>query len=191
MVENDGQAATVFAVVSGYFIQGARVENLTIDGNKDENLPLNGCRGGGIFLYRCPGTVIASCVVTNYNGDGISFQQSNDAQVLNCVSEANNGLGLHPGSGSQRPVVRGCTARNNGEDGLFLCWRVKQGVFEENISKATDVSGFPLATRTPTTSFETISCGPIMRMACSSEMRASAWPGTATDLKRTLSRTTG
>jgi len=72
-------------------------------------------------------------VVTNYNGDGISFQQSNDAQVLNCVSEANNGLGLHPGSGSQRPVVRGCTARNNGEDGLFLCWRVKQGVFEENI----------------------------------------------------------
>src|SRR3954452_1349787 len=24
-------------------------------------------------------------------------------------------------------------SRNNGEDGLFLCWRVKQGTFEENI----------------------------------------------------------
>ena len=25
-----------------------------------------------------------------------------------------------------------CTARANGEDGLFLCWRVKHGVFENN-----------------------------------------------------------
>jgi parallel beta-helix repeat protein len=30
-------------------------------------------------------------------------------------------------------VIRQCIARNNGEDGLFLCWRVKQGVFEENV----------------------------------------------------------
>jgi parallel beta-helix repeat protein len=40
---------------------------------------------------------------------------------------------MHPGSGSQRPVVRGCIARNNGEDGLFLCWRVRHGLFEKNI----------------------------------------------------------
>jgi polygalacturonase len=61
------------------------------------------------------------------------FQQCNDVTVLGCTSEGNAGLGLHPGSGSQRPIVRQCTARNNGEDGLFLCWRVKQGVFEENV----------------------------------------------------------
>jgi parallel beta-helix repeat protein len=53
--------------------------------------------------------------------------------VISCISEGNAGLGLHPGSGSQRPVVRQCVARNNGEDGLFLCWRVKNGLFEENI----------------------------------------------------------
>jgi hypothetical protein len=29
--------------------------------------------------------------------------------------------------------VRGCIARNNGEDGLFLCWRVRHGVFEKNL----------------------------------------------------------
>jgi hypothetical protein len=29
--------------------------------------------------------------------------------------------------------VRRCTARNNGEDGLFLCWRVRYGLFEENL----------------------------------------------------------
>ncbi len=133
MASDGAQAATVFPVVSGYHIEGARVQDLIIEGNKEENVSLNGCRGGGIFLYRCPGTVIERCTVRNYHGDGISFQQCNDVTVLSCMSENNAGLGLHPGSGSQRPIVRKCIARNNGEDGLFLCWRVKQGLFEENV----------------------------------------------------------
>jgi len=133
MVANQAQAATVFPVVSGYNLEGARVEDLIIDGNKDENVSLNGCRGGGIFLYRGYGTIIHGCEVKNFNGDGISFQQSNDVLLEDCLSEGNTGLGMHPGSGSQRPVVRRCIARNNGEDGLFLCWRVRHGLFEKNI----------------------------------------------------------
>jgi parallel beta-helix repeat protein len=133
LVSNKAQAATVFPVVSGYDIEGARIENLTIDGNKDENVYLNGCRGGGIYLNRAFGTVIENCVVRNYYGDGISFQQCNDVLVEHCTSENNSGLGLHPGSGSQRPIIRECIARGNGEDGLFLCWRVKYGLFEKNI----------------------------------------------------------
>jgi len=132
MVGNGAQAATVFPVVSGYYVEGAKVQDLIIEGNAEANVPLNGCRGGGIFLYRCPGAIVERCVVRDYNGDGISFQQCNDVKILECVSENNRGLGLHPGSGSQRPVVRKCIARNNGEDGLFLCWRVKQGLFEDN-----------------------------------------------------------
>ncbi len=133
MVENQAQAATVFPVISGYNLEGARIKDLVIEGNKENNVPLNGCRGAGIFLYRGFGTVIENCVARNYNGDGISFQQSNDVQVLDCVSENNAVLGIHPGSGSQRPLVRGCVARRNGSDGLFLCWRVRHGVFEENV----------------------------------------------------------
>jgi parallel beta-helix repeat protein len=133
MVADGAQAATVFPVISGYHVEGARVEDITIDGNKSENVYLNGCRGGGIFLYRCPGAAIDRCTVRDYYGDGISFQQCNDVTVTDCMSEANAGLGFHPGSGSQRPVVRKCVARNNTEDGLFLCWRVKQGTFEENV----------------------------------------------------------
>jgi parallel beta-helix repeat protein len=144
MVANGAQAATVFPVISGYHAEGARVEALTIDGNKDENIHLNGCRGAGIFLYRSPGAVLANCIVRRYNGDGISFQQSNDAQVLECVSEDNASLGLHPGSGSQRPVIRGCTARGNGEDGLFLCWRVKNGLFENNTLQANGRFGISI-----------------------------------------------
>ncbi|MBC8216974.1 MAG: right-handed parallel beta-helix repeat-containing protein [Planctomycetes bacterium] len=132
MVNNKAKAATVFPVLSGYNIKGAKIENLTIDGNKDSNIHLNGCRGAGIFLYRAFGTVISNCMVRNYNGDGISFQQSNDVAVVNCISEDNASLGIHPGSGSQRPVVRKCISRRNGTDGLFLCWRVRHGLFEDN-----------------------------------------------------------
>ena len=132
MVNNKAKAATVFPVLSGYNIKGAKIENLTIDGNKDSNIHLNGCRGAGIFLYRAFDAAISNCTVRNYNGDGISFQQSNDVAVLNCISEDNASLGIHPGSGSQRPVVRKCISRRNGTDGLFLCWRVRHGLFEDN-----------------------------------------------------------
>lgn len=133
MIDRKAKAATVFPVVSGYDLEGVVLEHLIIDGNKDQNIHLNGCRGAGIFLYRGFGTVIRDCTVRNYNGDGISFQQSNDVVVERCTSENNASLGLHPGSGSQRPIVRNCVARNNGEDGLFLCWRVRHGLFEENL----------------------------------------------------------
>jgi len=126
-------AATVYPVVAGADIRAARVEDLVIEGNKGANPLLNGCRGGGIYLYRGFGTMIQGCVVRNYHGDGISFQQSNDVTVTSCISEDNTDLGLHPGSGSQRPVVRDCVARRNGADGLFLCWRVRHGVFEGNL----------------------------------------------------------
>lgn len=144
MVHNKAKAATVFPVVSAYNVEAARIENLVIEGNKKSNIHLNGCRGAGIFLYRAFGTVIKGCLVRNYNGDGISFQQSNDVTVLDCVCEDNASLGIHPGSGSQRPVVRKCIARRNGTDGLFLCWRVRHGLFEDNILESNGRFGISI-----------------------------------------------
>ncbi|MHC4112643.1 MAG: right-handed parallel beta-helix repeat-containing protein, partial [Planctomycetota bacterium] len=97
MVNNKAKAATVFPVVSAYNADRVRIENLVIDGNKKSNVHLNGCRGAGIFLFRAFGTVIRGCLVRNYNGDGISFQQSNDVTVLDCICEDNASLGIHPG----------------------------------------------------------------------------------------------
>jgi len=132
MVSHHAQAATVFPVVSAYDAEGLRIEDLAVEGNKAGNVHLNGCRGAGIFLYRAHGAVVQRCTVRGYNGDGISFQQSNDVLVSDCISEDNASLGIHPGSGSQRPAVRRCTARKNGTDGLYLCWRVRHGLFEDN-----------------------------------------------------------
>ena len=138
------KAATVFPVVSGYDLEDVRIEHLIIEGNREHNPPMDGCRGGGIYLYRGFGTVIEYCTVRNFNGDGISFQQSNDVLVHECVSENNAGLGLHPGSGSQRATVRNCVARNNGADGLFLCWRVRYGLFEDNVLDGNGRNGISI-----------------------------------------------
>ena len=83
-------------------------------------------------------------MVRDYNGDGISFQQSNDVSVIGCICEGNTYLGLHPGSGSQRPRVRNCIARNNGTDGLFLCWRVRHGLFRDNVLEANGRFGISI-----------------------------------------------
>jgi polygalacturonase len=133
MVADGGFATTVFPVISGYEIQDARVENLIVDGNRKNNpTKVDGCRTAGIYLYRGDHCVITDCVVINYQGDGISFQQSNDVVVTQCVVEKCAGFGLHPGSGSQRPTVTHCRAVENDEDGFFFCWRVRGGVAEGN-----------------------------------------------------------
>ena len=144
MVANGARAATAFPVVSGYHVEGVRVQGLTIEGNKEANPYLSGCRGAGIFLYRGHGTRIVGCRVYDYAGDGISFQQSNSVSVEACHCRGNTHLGLHPGSGSGSPTVRYCTSEQNGQIGLFLCWRVKSGKFENNKLLDNGVTGISI-----------------------------------------------
>jgi parallel beta-helix repeat protein len=147
-------AHTVFPVISGYHIQGASIAHLAIDGNRDANAPLTGCRGAGIFLYRAHGTLIEDCIVRRYNGDGISFQQSNDVTVRDCECAENAQLGLHPGSGSQRPVISGCHSHHNGRIGLFLCWRVRHGRFSDNVLEANGEYGISIGHKDTDNLFE-------------------------------------
>ena len=144
MVHRNAIAKTTFPVISGYYVEDIKLENLMIDGNRENNEPLNGCRGAGIFLYRANRVHVIDCVTHSYNGDGISFQQSNDIIVENCVSHNNASLGLHPGSGSQRPILKNNRAHNNGGDGLFLCWRVRHGLFEGNELKDNERHGISI-----------------------------------------------
>lgn len=132
LTSEQAAAQIAFPVVGGWGIADAVVEGLTIEGNRARRGPLDGCRGGGIYLFECRDVAIRDCVVRDYNGDGISFQVSQRVVVERCTAENNAGLGLHPGSGSQDPVVRNNRALGNGRDGLFVCWRVKRGLFEGN-----------------------------------------------------------
>lgn len=109
------------------------LEDITVDGNRAENAYIDGCRGGAIYLYNVRDVTVRNCTARNYNGDGISFQITENVQVLNCESYGHAGFGVHPGTGSARPLVKGCRMHNNGDIGLFLCWRVRHGRFEDNL----------------------------------------------------------
>ena len=189
MVSDDAKAATVFPVVSGYDLEGVRIEHLIIEGNREHNPALDGCRGGGIFLYRGFGTVIEHCTVRNYSGDGISFQQSNDVLVNECISENNAGLGLHPGSGSQRATIRKCVARNNGADGLFLCWRVRHGLFEDNVLEGNGRNGISIGHKDTDNLLRNNQVRGNAEDGICFATRPWAWPGIAIVWKITSSKT--
>ena len=131
LVSQGATVRLVFPVVGGWNVKDVVVEGLTIDGSGGKAVRLDGCRGGGIYLFECAAVTIRHCVVHGYHGDGISFQVSERVTVEDCLCEANAGLGLHPGSGSQQPIVRHNRSVNNGSDGLYVCWRVKHGLFRE------------------------------------------------------------
>jgi hypothetical protein len=116
-------------------IDGANIvlEDLIVDGNRAENAYIDGCRGGAIYMYRVRNVTVRHCTARNYNGDGISFQISDGVHVLNSESYGHAGYGIHPGTGSVNALVKDCRMHNNGDIGLFLCWRVRHGRFENNL----------------------------------------------------------
>ena len=124
--------STLFPILSGENISDIAIENLTLDGDKAHNDNLDGNYAGCIFLQDCNRIAIRGVHARNYNGDGISWQVCHDVLVENCVSENHTGLGLHPGSGSQRPIIRNCRVEGN-DIGIYFCWGVKYGLAEKNI----------------------------------------------------------
>jgi hypothetical protein len=127
----EANAATLFPLFSGENIHDVAIENILLDGNRAQNDNLDGNYAGCIFLQDCADITIQGTIARNYNGDGISWQICHDVTVENCHSHDHAGLGLHPGSGSQRPVMRGNRLERN-DIGLFFCWGVQGGLAEAN-----------------------------------------------------------
>jgi parallel beta helix pectate lyase-like protein len=123
--------STLFPILSGELVKNVVIENLALDGNRANNDNLDGNYAGCIFLQDCSQIAIRGVTARNYNGDGMSWQVCHDVTVENCHSHDHAGLGLHPGSGSQRPVIRNNRLENN-DIGLFFCWGVKYGLAENN-----------------------------------------------------------
>jgi hypothetical protein len=122
-----------FPILCAMDAERVTLEDIIVDGNRAENAYIDGCRGGAIYLYKVRDVTVRRCTARNYNGDGISFQITENVHVLNCESYGHAGFGIHPGTGSARPVVQGCRMHHNGDIGLFLCWRVRHGRFEDNL----------------------------------------------------------
>jgi hypothetical protein len=124
-------ASSLFPILSGENVANVMIEDITLDGNKANNDNLNGNYAGCVFLQDCKRIRLRGVTARSYNGDGISWQVCHDVHVENCHSHDHAGLGLHPGSGSQRPVIRGNQLRRN-DIGIFFCWGVRYGLAEKN-----------------------------------------------------------
>jgi hypothetical protein len=123
--------ASLFPLISGDHVDDISIRDITLDGNLKQNANLNGNYGGCIFLQDCNRIVMNGVEARNYNGDGISWQICHDVLVENCHSHDNADLGLHPGSGSQRPLMRNNRVERN-TIGVFFCWGIRYGLAESN-----------------------------------------------------------
>ncbi len=138
-------AATLFPLLSGENIEGVVIENLTLDGNGAKNDNLDGNYAGCVWLQDCRRITMRRLEARNDNGDGLSWQICHDVLVEHCHSHHHTGLGLHPGSGSQRSIIRHCRLEHN-NIGLFFCWGVRGGLAENNLI-AGNVTGISIGHR--------------------------------------------
>jgi len=122
-------AATMFPLLTAENVDDVVVKDIVLDGNRDKNEHINGNFSGAVFIQQCNRWRFENVTARDYNGDGYSFQVCDDIQFQNCRAMNNADLGFHPGSGSQRPVFRNCTAKGNSL-GLYFCWAVSDGLAE-------------------------------------------------------------
>ena len=134
----EATVSTLFPIISGEGINDIAIENLVLDGNRARNGKLDGNYAGCVFLQECNRVVMRGVTARNYNGDGLSWQICHDVLVENCTSEGHTGYGLHPGSGSQRTVMRNNRLLGN-RIGIFFCWGVRQGLAEKNYVAGNDI----------------------------------------------------
>lgn len=145
-IDHAGRLSTLFPLLYGEPVQDVEIAALTLDGNRVENSHLDGNHDGCIFLQHAARVHIADVTAFGNNGDGISWQVAHDVTVEGCEVYNCAGLGLHPGSGSQRPVMCRNHLHHN-QLGLFFCWGVKHGLAEGNLIEDNATHGVSIGHR--------------------------------------------
>jgi len=153
--DRQGMVANACSLVEAVEAEGIRIADFVVDGNKAKNKEqLNGCRGGGVYLHKAGRCTVEGVEVRNFNGDGISWQITEDITVRNCEVHHCTGLGYHPGTGSDNTTVEGCISHHNGADGIFLCWRVQNGSFRNNTTYSNSRHGISIGHKDTDNIFE-------------------------------------
>ena len=125
-VENQCTASTIFPIITADNIENVNIEDIVLDGNRDQNQHINGNFSGALFIHYCNKWNFKNVIARNYNGDGFSWQTSDDVHFDNCKALNNADLGFHPGGSGQRPVLTNCTGNGNSQ-GMYFCWGVSDG----------------------------------------------------------------
>ncbi len=139
----DTSVSTLFPLLTAEYASDIIIENLTLDGNRNNNPLISGNYAAAIWLHDTNATTVRNVTLRNYNGDGMVWGICHDIVVENCCILDNAGMGLHPGSGSQRPIIRDNTFERN-NIGLFFCWGVRFGLAENNTLRGSLCHGISL-----------------------------------------------
>ncbi|MCX6261683.1 MAG: right-handed parallel beta-helix repeat-containing protein [Bacteroidia bacterium] len=128
----NGTVTNSFSIIEAVDVENVKIADLVIEGNKNTNEYINGCRGGGIYIHKSRNCLVENVKINGFNGDTFSWQITENITVRGCEASNGNGLGFHPGTGSDHSTVENCVSHNNKGDGIFLCWRVQNGIFRNN-----------------------------------------------------------
>lgn len=154
IAEYGGTISNACSIVEAVGVKNVRIANLSIEGNKKANDYINGCRGGGVYIHKSSDCLVENVTVNEFNGDSFSWQITERISVKGCEASNGDGLGFHPGTGSDHSIVENCTSHHNKGDGIFLCWRVQNGIFRNNTSYANGENGISIGHKDTDNIFE-------------------------------------
>jgi len=154
LASRNGTVTNSFSIIEAVDAENVTIADLMVEGNKSNNFYINGCRGGGIYIHKSKNCLIENVKVNEFNGDTFSWQVTENITLRKCEALNGNGLGFHPGTGSDHSIVEHCISHHNTGDGIFLCWRVQNGIFRNNKVYSNNDNGFSIGHKDTDNVFE-------------------------------------
>ena len=124
--DKNGLISNTSSVIEVIDAENVSISNLTADGNRAENYFADGCNSAGVLILRSKKVTVDNVHVKDFNGEGISWQITENVTVRNSEISGSGNTGLHPGTGSPFSIIENNDIHHNDMDGLFICWRVYQ-----------------------------------------------------------------
>ena len=150
----NGTVTNSCSIIEAVEAENVKIADLAIEGNKATNSYINGCRGGGVYIHKSKNCLVENVRINEFNGDTFSWQITENITVRGCEASNGDGLGFHPGTGSDHSTVENCVSHNNRGDGIFLCWRVQNGIFRNNKVYANGDNGISIGHKDTDNIFE-------------------------------------
>ncbi|TAL64029.1 MAG: hypothetical protein EPN88_11535 [Bacteroidetes bacterium] len=150
----NGSVTNGCSIVEAVDAENVKIADLVVEGNKSTNDYINGCRGGGIYIHKSRNCLVENVKVNEFNGDSFSWQITEYITIKGCEASNGDGLGFHPGTGSDHSIIENCISHNNKGDGIFLCWRVQNGIIRNNTVYANGDNGISIGHKDTDNIFE-------------------------------------